>query len=150
YLRGKVTEVCDDGTGKVVVHPCGTTLPPIFADVAAGVVQITFPDALWDAPMIPDYNTTLTTGFAPGDTLALAKAAGLVGISLTAEDATWPTPAQTATITCKDGKSKADCFPDMDGDGKPGITVKMKTDGTPPNPGYTSGAGPWKYSPAPT
>jgi hypothetical protein len=151
YLKGELSGICDDGTGgKGVVRSCGTRLPPIYSDAAHGVVQIQFPDELWEKPGVPAFNTTgHATGFNPGDMLVLDKGIGLVGIDLAMPDATWPTPAQTATFMCTGGKTKADCFPDMDGDMNPGVTVTFLQTGTPPDPGYTTTGG-WKYVPAPT
>jgi hypothetical protein len=133
-----------------VVRSCGTRLPPIYADVAHGVVQIEFPDELWEKPGVPTFKTTgHASGFNPGDMLVLDKAAGLIGIDLVTLDAPFPTAAQTGTFTCMGGKTKAACFPDMDGDMNPGVTVNFKQDGTPADPGYTTPGG-WKYVPAPT
>jgi hypothetical protein len=154
YFRNEIASVCDDGTGGVVtVHPCGTRVPPIYTSLAGGTIQIVFPDELWDKSSIPAYQTTASLdGFDPGSTLTIAKTVGLLGISLTAPDATWPTYDMTATtFMCAGGKSGADCFPDSDGDGKPGITVSIQQTGTPPDPGYMpSAGGAWKYIPAPT
>jgi hypothetical protein len=150
YFRGTLSDVCEDGSGgKGLMHPCGTRLPPLYADVNSGVIQIEFPDALWDKPGIPDYVAMgSTTGFGVGDTLKISKTVGLVGVDLMTADAAWPSYTQTTTFPCKAGMG-AMCFPDMDGDGNPGITVTIKTDGTPPPAPYTSLSA-WHYIPAPT
>jgi hypothetical protein len=124
YLMGDLTEVCDDGSnGRGVIRGCGTELPPFVSYAACDAFQISFPDELWDQPTMPTFTTTgSTTGFEPGDVLSLAEAAGLVGISLNDVNATWPTPMETGNVTCPEG-SGADCFPDHDGDGNPGISV---------------------------
>jgi hypothetical protein len=151
YFRGTLSDVCEDGSGgKGMMHPCGTRLPPLYADVNGGVIQIEFPDALWDKPGIPDYESKgSTTGFGVGDTLTISKTTGLVGLELMTPDAAFPTYMQTTSFACKSGMGIA-CFPDMDGDMNPGITVTIKQDGTPPNPPYTNPLGPWHYIPAPT
>jgi hypothetical protein len=151
YFRGTISDVCEDGSsGKALMHPCGTRLPPLYADVNGGVIQIEFPDELWDKPMIPDYAAVgSTTGFGVGDTLKISKTAGLVGIDLMAVDAAWPSYTATTTFACKAGTG-ALCFPDMDDDKNPGVTVNIKTDGTPPPAPYTNPLGAWHYIPAPT
>lgn len=147
FLRGEIKGVCDDGTmGVAEMHPCGTILPPIYADLAGGVVQIIFPDDLWEKPMIPTFTTMgSTSGFDPGALLTVAKTTSLVGISLTDIEATWPKNTETTTFKCAEGMGMA-CFPDLDGDMKPGISVQFQTTGTPPDPGYERGNGqPWVY-----
>jgi hypothetical protein len=154
YFRNEIGSICDDGSGGVVtVHPCGTRVPAIYTSTVGGVIQIVFPDELWDKPTIPAYQTTASyDGFDAGSTLTIAKTVGLLGISLTAPDATWPTYDMTATtFMCAGGMSGAACFPDSDGDSKPGITVTIQQTGTPPSPGYLPPSGSaWKYVPAPT
>jgi hypothetical protein len=115
------------------------------------VVQIVFPDALWDQPGIPSYTTTgHSSGFKPMDILTIDKTAGLLGVDLASLDAPWPSYMETTTFACSNGKKGKDCFPDQDGDGQPGITVQIQQTGTAPNPGYECPVGPWEYVPAPT
>lgn len=149
FLKANITGVCEDGTGgTAVVHPCGTVLPPLYTDAVNKVVQIVFPDELWDQPGIPDFKTTgHVTGFDPGAMLVVDKTTSLIGISLTDPEGAFPSYMMTPTLACADGKMGKDCFPDLDGDGKPGITAKMKLDGTPPSPGFLDG---WEYTPTPT
>jgi hypothetical protein len=153
YFRGELSSVCDDGTSTMtVMRPCGTAVPPLYSDVAQGVIQIVFPDVLWDGAMIPSYMTTgHTTGFNTGDTLVIDKTAGFLGIQLADIKTAWPTPDMTPKLTCPLGMGK-DCFPDQDGDMNPGVTITFQTDTsmTPPDPGYQATAGAWKYIPAPT
>jgi hypothetical protein len=149
YLKAEITDVCEDGSGgKAIMRPCGTVLPPLYTDAVNKVIQIQFPDALWDAEGIPSFETTgSVTSFDPGATLAVAKTTSLVGISLVDKNGVWPEYTATATLDCGGGLTGEKCFPDLDGDGNPGITAVMKLDGTPPDPGYLSG---WEYTPAPT
>lgn len=150
YFRSTLKDVCEDGSmGKVDVHPCGTRIPALYTTLGgSGVIQIVFPDELWDKPGVPTYMTTgSTTGFEPGSTLTIDKNVGLLGIELTSIDAAWPTWEQTTNFGCMGGKMGEACFPDVDGDMKPGFAVTIQTTGTPPTPGYGSG---WKYIPAPT
>lgn len=149
YLKMNITGVCEDGSGgTAIVHPCGTILPPLYTDAVNKVIQIVFPDALWDQPGVPDFMTTgHVTGFDPGSMLVIDKTTSLVGISLADQEGAWPDYTMTPTLACADGKMGKDCFPDIDGDGKPGITAVMKLDGTPPSPGFLDG---WQYTPTPT
>jgi hypothetical protein len=149
YLKAEITGVCEDGTGgKALMRPCGTILPPLYTDAVNRVVQIQFPDPLWDAEGIPSFETTgSVTGFDPGSMLVVDQTTSLVGISLADKEGAWPEYTATASLDCGDGKTGEACFPDIDGDGKPGITATMKLDGTPPSPGYLDG---WEYTPAPT
>jgi hypothetical protein len=152
YFRTELSNVCEDGSGgKAVNHPCGSVQPPLFIDAVGGVIQINFPDDLWDKPGIPDYiSTGSASGFNPGDTLSIVKTTGLFGISLTDPAGAWPTYMQTTTISCADGKMGKDCFPDIDADMNPGVTLNIQTEGMAPNPGYDNPLGPWHYAPAPT
>jgi len=127
YLRGEISDVCEDGSGGIgTIKGCGTELPAFRSDVNCEAFQIEIPNEVWDQPTMPTFLTTgMTSGFNPGDVLTLAVASGLVGVELTADDATWPTSAETGTFSCGGGKTGAMCFPDDDGDGKPGITIRM-------------------------
>jgi hypothetical protein len=126
YYRNTTSDFCDDGSsGLGTLHPCGTTLPTFVVDTTCKATKITFPDALWDKPGIPDYYTTgSVTGFDPGDMLSVAKRTFLLGIELDDINGEWPKPSETVTFACKSGKG-VDCFPDQDGDDNPGITVEF-------------------------
>lgn len=150
YFRNTLTDVCEDGSGgTALAHPCGSVIPGLYSSAAGSkVFQIVFPDDLWDKMGVPDYMTTgSTSGFEPGSLLTIGKTVGLLGINLSAPDATWPTYEQTPTFACAGGKMGPDCFVDADGDGRPGFAVKIQTTGTPADPGYGSG---WAFAPAPT
>lgn len=152
WFRTTLSDVCEDGSGGVAVnHPCGSELPPIYADASAGVAQIVFPDDLWDKPGIPDYTTVgETNGFEPGSTLSIKKVTGLLGIRLAATDGPFPKASETESFSCGDATG-ADCFTDPDGDMTPGVTATIKTDGTPPNPPFMQSLGQaWVYAPVPT
>lgn len=135
WLKGDLSDVCEDGKGgKGIMHACGADVPPFVSDLTCDAYKLEFPDSLWDSPMMPTFETTgSTNGFTPGSVLDIAKATGLVGIMLNDTEGPWPTAAQTATVACKDAagatKMGQDCFPDHDGDGKPGVTVSMRTSG---------------------
>ena len=154
YFKGELSNVCEDGSGGMAkMKPCGTRLPPLYAEANCGIIQIVFPDALWDAPMIPTYNTTgSTSGFNPGDILTVDQTPGLLGIELPSIDAPFPPYTETTMVTCPTGTGEQ-CFPDQDGDGKPGITVEIQQAGTPPMAPYACAGeailGPWHYIAAP-
>jgi hypothetical protein len=141
------------------LHACGSVLPPFLADVTCDAYQLQIDDAIWDKPTMPRFTTTgMTSGFNPGDTLTLAQASGLVGMFLSKPDATWPTSADTPNLTCMDPMGKAlggsmkgqECFPDHDGDGQPGITVKLKVGGTVPGIMCSCNNMPYTYRGTPT
>ncbi|MDH5674671.1 MAG: hypothetical protein OEZ06_21265 [Myxococcales bacterium] len=127
YLHGELQDVCEDGSnGLGVMKACGTVLPLFKSDANCDAFQIAFYDEMWDKPTMPTFKTSgWSTGFEPGDTLTLEIATGLLGFSMNnADTAAWPTSAQTGDVTCPEGTGEA-CFPDHDGDGKPGITAYM-------------------------
>jgi hypothetical protein len=154
YFRGELSDVCEDGSGgKALMHPCGTRLPPLWAEANCGIIQIVFPDTLWDQKDVPSYTTTgSTSGFSAGDTLTIDQTPGLLGIELPTVDAAFPTYMDTTSFTCPAGMGEK-CFPDQDLDGKPGITVQIQQTGTLPTAPYAcageSVLGPWKYIAAP-
>jgi hypothetical protein len=122
---GKLSGVCQDGKGMGDIKGCGTELPPFVSYAACDAFQIEIPDELWDKPSMPHFMTTgNTSGFEPGQTLGIDIATGLVGISLMDVNGAWPKPAETGTFKCPEGTGEK-CFPDADGDGKPGITIRM-------------------------
>jgi hypothetical protein len=132
YLMGSIKELCEDGSdGYAEMKACGSELPAFTSDVTCDAYQLQFDTAIWDKPTMPTFKTKGSTdGFDAGSTLELAQAIGLVGINLDKDDATWPTAAETGTFSCMGGAMMGtDCFPDQDGDGKPGITVTLKTGG---------------------
>jgi len=150
FFRTEVSNLCQDGSdGSAVVKACGDIIPPLLADANCGVIQIVFPDEMWDAPNMPLFKTTgTTTGFNVNDTLTVVKVAGLVGIDLPSSDAPWPTFMQSTTFACPGGTGEK-CYPDHDGDGHPGITVKLKQDGAVPKQLYECAIAPWEYMTAP-
>jgi hypothetical protein len=125
YLMGRLDGVCADGKGEGIMKGCGTELPPFKSDANCDVFQIQFPDALWDSDKMPTFKTGgMTTGFEPGGMLNILTTTALIGIELMDPEATWPTPQQTGTLACKAGMGDK-CYPDHDGDGKPGISITM-------------------------
>jgi hypothetical protein len=132
FSKAEVNDLCEDGSdGTATIQACGDIVPPILVSANCGVVQIVFPDEMWDAPTMPKFTGRASTnGFAPTDTLTIQQTLNTFGITLMTPDATWPTYMETTTFSCAAGTG-GQCFPDTDNDGKPGITVKLKQDGMP-------------------
>lgn len=126
FLMGELSDVCEDATGGVgKMKGCGTLLPVFKSDANCDGFAIEFPDAMWDEPTMPTFNTSgNATGFEPGDVLTLGLTTGLVGIDLDDPNIEWPSAMEAGNISCPAGTG-AECFPDHDNDGKPGITIRM-------------------------
>lgn len=153
YLMGDLQDVCPDGSGGVgIMKACGSELPPFTSDVTCDAYQLLFPDEMWDKPTMPKFMTGgSTSGFNPGDILTLAKATGLVGVKLSADNAAWPSSTETGTFACGGTDKGEMCFPDADGDGQPGVTVKLKTSGQYKASGCgLGGSNPFTYRGSPT
>ena len=148
FFREEIQGLCQDGTdGTATVQACGDILPPILAQANCGVLQIVFPDAMWDQPMMPKFKAPANSGFAAGGVWNTVKSIGLVGIELMTPDSPWPTYMESTKFACPSGTGEK-CFPDHDGDGNPGITVVLKQDGTPGPQPYDC-ITPWEYMTAP-
>ncbi len=151
YFLASLDDICTDGSGgHASLRTCGTRLPALWVDSVCKVIQIEFPDAMWDAKDMPIFRTTSsTTGFSPGDILSFAKVTYLVGIDLPNPEATWPTWDQTAKFACPGGTG-VKCFPDQDDDHHAGVTVRVSKNGpVPPEPYKCGSGGPWVRSAAP-
>jgi hypothetical protein len=66
--------------------------------------------------------------------LTLDALTALLGISLDNPEAPWPTPQQTPTVGCPEGMGMS-CFPDIDEDDLPGLTIELHHEGSAPSPG---------------
>lgn len=157
YLLAKMENVCSDGSAaEITIKACGTRLPPFTSDVACDAFQIQFPDSIWDSPTMPRFHTYgSTTGFNPGDILQVSRTTGLVGIDLMngTEDGAWPTSMMTGSFRCENGTGER-CFPDHDNDGKPGISIVIRSDEaiytSDLDSGTCSTGTPYRYRGAPT
>ncbi len=151
YFVATIDRLCPDGSaGETVLRACGARLPPFFVDSVCKVIQIEFPDEIWDRPSMPTYRTkSSVSGFNPGDFLSVEKVTGLLGIELPALEGTWPTAQQTAGFACPSGTGQQ-CFPDQDADGHWGVTVHMNPGGVVTNAPYACGSGAaWKKAASP-
>jgi hypothetical protein len=150
YQRAEITNFCEDGSGaQATLQMCGSELPPLLVDANCAVIQYVFPDASWESPGMPKLVTSATkSSFDADGMLTIVKTPGLLGITLGSADAPWPTYKDAATFSCPNGKG-AQCFPDQDGDGAPGLTLKTTTTGAPGPLPYACSAGNWEYSTGP-
>jgi len=127
YTLTKTTGVCDDEASETVVKVCGINLPTYTSDVMCEAYQLAIPESAWESPSMPSFAAqTNSTGDADGGAVAAKIATAVLGIDLD-HDAAWPTLEMTAPLSCRGG-SGADCYPDHDGDGLPGITASIAGD----------------------
>lgn len=153
YLKGTLTDVCSDGSdGCGEMMGCGTILPPFASWANCNAYAITIPDAVWDQPTMPKFFTHGSVDkFEPGGLLQIAKATGLVGFNMEdADNAAWPTSIDNVTCMGMVEGDPTSCFPDHDGDGRPGISIVMGKIGTNyRDTGCGLGSDPVKYQGAP-
>lgn len=109
------------------VRSCGSLIPALTktALVGGGKVQPEIPGPVWEAPSMPVFQVTGTSGgFDVGAAIVMNRLASTVGLTMPDPlNDPWPDlPSQLATV-------------DHDGDGQPGIKAVPRTDppfGTPP------------------
>ena len=131
------------GKGRV----CNVELPPFFSSILCEGFKPTFPESLWESGGVPGFDFTGRYECAAGGcVLAVDPVNYLLGIELNNPVAPWPAADQTRRLRCTAG-SGADCFPDHDGDGQPGITVQLPTGGMMPGDGFCSSG--YQFSAAP-
>jgi hypothetical protein len=147
---GGLVGLTDDGRGELVVqmlvaidkvddatmdmsgtmHVCGVNLPTFYSTTLCEAYQPIFPPEMFSSKAMPSF----TIGghmqcLAPGCIASIDAQTYLLGIDLNNPEAPWPTADQTQALTCKAGKGMQ-CFPDHDGDMRPGLTVGVSTSGT--------------------
>jgi hypothetical protein len=115
-------QVNADGSVPVVgkVQPCGSVIPALTKTFLAGggQVQTVIPDAVWDAPGMPEFTANgVLGGFGPGATVSMQPVTSLVGATLPDPDNS-PWPAKGSELSGFD----------HDGDGQPGIKALPRTD----------------------
>ncbi len=115
WIRGVRMQQGTSVTDATVV--CGIQLPDFqsTALAASETYGVVFPPALFDGNHLPTFTVNGTiSGPTPGSRYSTSPSVALLGITLTnpATDA-WPTPVTTQM--------------DMDGDGKPGVTIDVAT-----------------------
>lgn len=125
---------------------CGLELPPSYAYATSSVTQWIVPNEVWDRAQMPVF-TSRPRVSESGDAISLELAAFpiLLGISLTEPGAAWPSYEQTPTFACGADRSGSACFPDHDGDGEPGVSLRVKLDGEVTDAPYPA-CHSWKYA----
>ncbi len=113
----------DPSTGAIPatgqVKPCGSTIPALTKTALAGggKVQTIIPDEVWDQPGIPTFTATGTlSGFDVGATVQMDPVVSMVGLTMDNPDGPWPSSFKQVKAM------------DHDGDGKPGIFARPRTD----------------------
>jgi hypothetical protein len=149
---GGLVGLTDDGRGKIQVYMavsiqhvdatthelnaagrvCGVTLPPFYSTTLCEAYLPQFPNQLWESSALP--HLAMSGRYecsGAGCVLSLNPQTYLLGFDLANPEAPWPTSSQTATLQCPAGR-QAQCFPDHDGDGKPGVQLNLATTGQAP------------------
>lgn len=171
---GGLVDITDDGRGDIEirllatvekltatedflaeVRACSVVLPPFRSSVLCEAYQPVFPDTIWDSGKAPRFQTQgHYQCLNPGCIVTFDALTSLVGIAFDDPGAMWPKPTESAMITCAAGMG-VECYSDHDGDGRPGITIEVATDGMlPAKPGamqcatgYTRRAAPLNANP---
>src|SRR5262249_44464614 len=147
---GGLVGLTDDGRGELVVQllttindvddstmdmsgtmrVCGVNLPTFYSTTLCEACQPIFPPEMFDSKAMPGFTIAgHMQCLQPGCIASIDAQTYLLGIELNNPEAPWPTADQTQSITCKSGKGMQ-CFPDQDGDMRPGLTVGVATTGT--------------------
>ncbi|MBN1655766.1 MAG: hypothetical protein JXA30_18520 [Deltaproteobacteria bacterium] len=138
-LKITIDSVKADNTFKSRVDPCGVELPPISNSLICEAYLPTFPDKIWDGETVPPVSVPgLFSCLHPGCVLSIGPGSASIGIQLEDEGSPWPTADEATGVQCPEGEGQ-DCYPDHDGDGKPGITVVMPQGQAPASTSCRSG-----------
>jgi hypothetical protein len=166
---GGLVGLTDDGRGTIQVYlavaidsvdpmthelhvkgrVCGFTLPPFYSTTLCEAYLPEFPSSLWESSRVPKlslggrYECT-----SSGCALSLNPLTYLLGFDMANAEAPWPSSAQTSTLQCPAGR-QAQCFPDQDGDGRPGVQITLATSGSAPSKPNSCTAGGYDYKGAP-
>jgi hypothetical protein len=146
---GGLWDLTDDGRGTLVVdllasfdsvdantlqiagtaRACGVQLPPFYSSTLCEAYQPVFPAAMWESSAMP---TFAIRGHAscldPGCIAGIEAQTVLLGIALDNPESPWPEAETMSSLRCAAGTGSR-CFPDHDGDSKPGLTVQLERDG---------------------
>jgi hypothetical protein len=121
-LRADVSDTSD-----VELRLCGLTLPERYVYATSGVTQLSLQDDAWDQPSMPVWSSRIQP--ASDGQLELDAFPVLLGIALTEPGASWPSYERTLELECGMGKLGSACFPDHDGDGEPGLSLRTQSEG---------------------
>jgi hypothetical protein len=112
-------------------RPCKVELPVFFSSLLCEAYASYFAESIGESPLLPVF--PVTGRYTCIDTVceaAFHSETTLLGIDLFDRDGDWLQPEQSPGLECPAG-SRADCFPDHDDDGFPGVTVRLYTDNAP-------------------
>ncbi|MET0386266.1 MAG: hypothetical protein ABW321_09930 [Polyangiales bacterium] len=144
-LSGGLADLTDDGRGSIQVYiladiagvdaetqavratgrVCGITLPSFRSSVLCEAYQPVFPDEIWESPNMPrpELEGRYECG-AQGCVLGLGPVTYLFGVRLENPEAAWPEAGKTREVSCPEQRQSG-CFPDDDGDGRPGVQIRI-------------------------
>lgn len=128
-MRAVVKQVGPAGEFIGEVTPCAAELPAFRSSVLCEAYQPTFPTVIWDVdkPLRVPVNGRFQC-MSPGCSLTFDPATALVGIDLAEVDGPWPSASEALTFDCAAGTGTA-CYPDLDADGRPGVSVTLPEGG---------------------
>lgn len=111
-----------DAQDDVTLQLCGLELPPRYAYATSAVTELQLPEEIFDRESMPVWKSKLHA--LPDGAVQLDAFPMLLGIALHEPDAAWPSFDQTTAIDCGRANENAACFPDHDGDGRPGLSFR--------------------------
>jgi hypothetical protein len=148
YLLAKVDGVdattnALNASGRV----CGVTFPAFYSSSLCESYQPIFPNTIWESSKVPlpDMQGRYECS-AQGCVLSIAPATYLLGFEMQNPETPWPSADDTTSWTCASGKG-AQCFPDHDDDGEPGVQVNLLTSGTATGGRSCGGRYPYRAAP---
>lgn len=127
-LRADIHRTRGRASADVTLRLCGLELPPRYAYASSGVTQLQLADDIWLRDSMPAWKSRIhpVTGDDPlAGTLQVDAFPILLGIALREPGAAWPSFDQTPAIDC----GTDTCFPDHDGDGEPGVSLRTQSQG---------------------
>jgi hypothetical protein len=108
---------------------CGVEMPTFFSTTLCEAYRPIFPAAMWESDAMPSFPISgRFQCLEPGCIATIDAQTSLLGIELDNPEAPWPLASDTPDIECATGDG-VECFPDHDGDGRPGLSVQVVTEG---------------------
>jgi hypothetical protein len=150
-LIAELAGLCPGDTeGELVTRVCDLQLPPLYSKATGEIVQLAVPRAAWEQSSMPELTARVRSMSReePGFEIVSPMIA-MLGIELASSDAAWPSHDDTASVSCGEDRSGADCFPDQDDDEFPGITLRTVLSGPTPSEAPSRKGG-WHYAPLPS